>query len=144
MLFEFIFITVNVLKLRTLVACKKKPRQTGETQKKLSDQGLSCLLFRQAFCDFQPWKSTFYMRTEIKKFYLILEHLPYLLSGFMLLSSWAWVIFCAPDFFSWNFAFMVINVIQMLFLMYHIRPIKFVEDLEDMYNAMFQPMKVSR
>ena len=35
------------------------PAKTGQTQirlhlKKQSDQGLSCLLFRPAFCDFQP------------------------------------------------------------------------------------------
>ena len=41
---------VNVLKYQTLVACKKGPRQTVQTQirlllKKQSDQGLFCLLF---------------------------------------------------------------------------------------------------
>ena len=28
--------------------------------KKQYDQGLPCLLFRQAFCEFQPWKPTFH------------------------------------------------------------------------------------
>ena len=41
---------VKILKFRKLVACQKKPKQTGQTQirlllKKQSDQGIPCLLF---------------------------------------------------------------------------------------------------
>ena len=49
---------VNVLKFQTLDACQntgclpKRPRQVGQTQIRLSDKGLPCLLFCQAFCDF--------------------------------------------------------------------------------------------
>ena len=47
----------------------KRSSQTGQIQirlllKKQSDQGLPCLLFWQAFCEFQPWKPKFYLRTE--------------------------------------------------------------------------------
>ena len=61
---------VNFLQFQTLVACSAG--QTEQTQirqllKKLSDQGLPCLLFWQAFCEFQPWKPTFYLRTEREK-----------------------------------------------------------------------------
>ena len=63
--------TVNVLKFRTLVACQKGFKQTWQTRirllQKQSDQGLPCLLFWQAFCEFQPWKPTFYFRIEIEK-----------------------------------------------------------------------------
>ena len=50
--------TVNVKKFRTLDVCKKKTRQTAQTQirvvlKKQSDQGLLCLLFREAVCGVQ-------------------------------------------------------------------------------------------
>ena len=50
----------------------KRPRQTGQTQirlllKKQSDQCLPCLLFRQAFWEFQDTKLTFYLRTEGEK-----------------------------------------------------------------------------
>ena len=43
-------ITVNILKFRTLVACQRRSRQTGQPQIRLlplkkSDQGLPCLLF---------------------------------------------------------------------------------------------------
>ncbi|KAH3727308.1 blood vessel epicardial substance-like isoform X2 [Dreissena polymorpha] len=64
--------------------------------------------------------------------------------GFMLLSVWSWVILCAPDFFSWNFAFMLVNVVQTFMLMYHLKPIKFEEDMEELYTAVFEPMNVSR
>ncbi|XP_046572700.1 blood vessel epicardial substance-like [Haliotis rubra] len=64
--------------------------------------------------------------------------------GFLLLSIWSWVILCAPDFFSWNFAFMLINGVQTLFLMYRIRPVKFCEELEDVYSSTFEPLRVPR
>ncbi|XP_064617533.1 popeye domain-containing protein 3-like isoform X3 [Liolophura sinensis] len=64
--------------------------------------------------------------------------------GFLLMSVWAWMILCAPDVFSWNFAFMVINGIQMLFITYRIRRIKFCEELEEVYDSLFAPLRVSR
>ncbi|XP_050392343.1 popeye domain-containing protein 3 isoform X1 [Patella vulgata] len=64
--------------------------------------------------------------------------------GFLLLSIWSWVILCAPDFFSWNFAFMIMNAVQTLFHMYHIRPVRFCDELEDLYIANFEPLRVSR
>ncbi|KAK3096924.1 hypothetical protein FSP39_004807 [Pinctada imbricata] len=64
--------------------------------------------------------------------------------GFLLLSVWSWVILCAPDYFSWNFSFMIVNAVQALFLMYKIRPVKFCDDLEDVYINLFQPVQVSR
>ena len=66
------------------------------------------------------------------------------LAGFVLMSVWAWVILCAPDFFSWNFTFLLLNAIQMLLLLYRIRPIKFCAELEELYRDVFQPLKVSR
>ena len=58
----------------------KQPWQTAQTQirlllKKQSDQGLPCLLFRQAFCNFQPSQQIFYLQT-----FKILEHLPHILT----------------------------------------------------------------
>ncbi|XP_052811665.1 blood vessel epicardial substance-like [Mya arenaria] len=64
--------------------------------------------------------------------------------GFLLMSVWSWVILCAPDYFSWNFAFMMINVVQTFLLLYHLKPIRFEEDLERLYRAVFEPMNVSR
>ncbi|XP_061171297.1 popeye domain-containing protein 3-like [Saccostrea echinata] len=64
--------------------------------------------------------------------------------GFLLLSIWSWVILCAPDYFSWNFSFMVINAVQALVILYNIRPVKFCDDLEDVYVTVFQPLRVPR
>ena len=43
---------VNFLKFSALVACQKD-LETVKTQIGQSDQGLPCLLFQQAFCEFQ-------------------------------------------------------------------------------------------
>ncbi|XP_048768781.1 popeye domain-containing protein 3-like [Ostrea edulis] len=64
--------------------------------------------------------------------------------GFLLLSIWSWVILCAPDYFSWNFSFMVVNAVQTLVILYNIRPVKFCDDLEDVYVTLFQPFRVPR
>ncbi|XP_014767794.1 popeye domain-containing protein 3 isoform X1 [Octopus bimaculoides] len=66
------------------------------------------------------------------------------LLGFLLLSAWSWVILCAPDFFSWNFAFMIINGVQLLLITYRIRPVKFCDELEEVYISVFQPLRVPR
>ena len=67
-----------------------------------------------------------------------------LYAGFLLLSGWAWAVICAPDIFSWNFSFMLINTIQTLFILYRVRPVKFSPELEEVYSALFQPLKVPR
>ncbi|CAL1538521.1 unnamed protein product [Lymnaea stagnalis] len=64
--------------------------------------------------------------------------------GFLLMSVWSWVILCAPDFFSWNFAFLILNGVQTFSLMYSIRPVKFCAELEDVYVSLFLPFRVSR
>ncbi|CAG5126157.1 unnamed protein product, partial [Candidula unifasciata] len=64
--------------------------------------------------------------------------------GFLLMSIWSWVILCAPDFFSWNFAFLILNGIQTFSLLYRIRPVKFCAELEDVYVSLFMPLQVSR
>ena len=51
---------------------QKRSRQTVQTKirlllKKQSDQGLPCLLFLHAFCEFQPRKPTFLLRREREK-----------------------------------------------------------------------------
>ena len=44
-----------VMKFQTLVASETAQTQTWLLLKKQSDKGLPCLLFEQAFCEFQPW-----------------------------------------------------------------------------------------
>ncbi|ELT88986.1 hypothetical protein CAPTEDRAFT_168328 [Capitella teleta] len=67
-----------------------------------------------------------------------------LLIGFLLLSTWAWVVLCAPDMFSWNFTFALINCIQSVLILYQLRPIRFSPELEEVYESIFLPFKVSR
>ena len=58
----------------------KRPRQTPQTQirllqKKQSDQGLLCLLFWQAFCEFLgPTNQDFFFENRNLKVFRILEH----------------------------------------------------------------------
>lgn len=66
------------------------------------------------------------------------------LSGLMLFSAWAWNIICAPDVFTWNFAFMLMNVAQVFHILYQIRPVKFDPELEEVYHALFEPFKVKQ
>ena len=49
-----------------------------------------------------------------------------LIVGFLVLSTWAWNAICAPDVFAWYFAFTVINIGQLLYLLYKMRPIRYV------------------
>jgi len=60
------------------------------------------------------------------------------------MSVWSWVILCAPDFFTWNFAFMLINTVQTLMLIYHLKPVTFDRNMEQLFQQVFQPMNVSR
>ncbi|XP_035204582.1 popeye domain-containing protein 3-like isoform X2 [Stegodyphus dumicola] len=67
-----------------------------------------------------------------------------LILGFFLFSMWAWNVVCAPDVFSWNFFFVLLNMGQMLYVLYTMRKVKFPLELEDIYRSMFQPLQVSR
>jgi hypothetical protein len=59
-----------------------------------------------------------------------------LVVGFLILSTWAWNIVCAPDVFAWYFSFMLLNVGQLLYILYQMRPIQFDPDL---VNAALAP-----
>ncbi|XP_076373990.1 popeye domain-containing protein 3-like isoform X2 [Tachypleus tridentatus] len=67
-----------------------------------------------------------------------------LIFGFLMFSTWAWNIICAPDIFSWNFFFMLLNMGHMLYILYTMRQVKFPKELEEIYQSMFLPLKVSR
>ena len=73
-----LLIMVNVLK-KFNTSCLPRHIQTAQTLirlllKKQSDQGLPCLQFWLALCDFQPWKPTFFENRK-RKVFVILEHL---------------------------------------------------------------------
>lgn len=61
----------------------------------------------------------------------------------MLFSVWAWNVICAPDVFTWNFAFMLMNLAQVFHILYQLRPVKFDPELEEAYHTLFEPFKVS-
>lgn len=61
----------------------------------------------------------------------------------MLYSVWAWHVICSPDAFSWNFGFMFLNLAQVVYLVYEMRPVKFDPELEEVYHTLFEPFKVS-
>ncbi|XP_046426816.1 popeye domain-containing protein 3 isoform X2 [Neodiprion pinetum] len=67
-----------------------------------------------------------------------------LIVGFILFSGWAWHVICAPDIFSWNFSFLVLNIGQLVYIVYRMRPIRFDPELEEAYHTLFYPFKVSR
>jgi hypothetical protein len=67
-----------------------------------------------------------------------------LIAGYLLLSTWAWIVLCAPDMFSWNFTFALINFIQCALILYNLRPIRFSPELEEVYESIFLPFNVSR
>ncbi|XP_025160621.1 popeye domain-containing protein 3 isoform X2 [Harpegnathos saltator] len=67
-----------------------------------------------------------------------------LIVGFVLLSGWAWHVICAPDIFSWNFSFLLLNIGQLVYTFYQMRPVKFDPELEEAYHTLFYPFKVSR
>ncbi|KAI0212441.1 Popeye domain-containing protein 3 [Lamellibrachia satsuma] len=67
-----------------------------------------------------------------------------LVIAFVLLSTWTHTAICSPDIFSWNFAFIVINVVQSVSILYGIRRVHFPADLEQVYVDMFSPLGMSR
>lgn len=62
----------------------------------------------------------------------------------MLYSIWAWHVICSPDAFSWNFGFVFLNLAQVVYLVYEMRPVKFDPELEEVYHTLFEPFKVGK
>lgn len=63
--------------------------------------------------------------------------------GLLFFATWAWNIVCAPDVFTWNFAFMLLNLAQVFHILYQLRPVKFDAELEEAYHTLFEPFKVT-
>ncbi|CAH0727767.1 unnamed protein product, partial [Brenthis ino] len=92
---------------------------------------LSNMLFVAAYCAPSTKKGQLWMHTI-------------LIFSFMLYSVWAWHVICSPDAFSWNFGFVFLNLAQVVYLVYEMRPVKFDPELEEVYHTLFEPFKVSR
>ncbi|XP_059485000.1 popeye domain-containing protein 3-like isoform X3 [Neocloeon triangulifer] len=67
-----------------------------------------------------------------------------LLVGCALFALWGWTVLCSLDAFLWNANFVAINFIHVCVLLYYLRPVKFSKEIEEVYIALFYPLKVSR
>ncbi|XP_043280462.1 popeye domain-containing protein 3-like isoform X2 [Venturia canescens] len=67
-----------------------------------------------------------------------------LLVGCAFLALWGWTIACWLDAALWNALFVAINFLHVCMLLYRLRPIKFSREIEEVYAAVFQPLRVSR
>ncbi|XP_013388128.1 popeye domain-containing protein 3 [Lingula anatina] len=59
-------------------------------------------------------------------------------------SVWGWDVLCAFDTFLWNFFLAIINFVQAVLIIYHLRPLSFPPEIELMYEQLFKPLKVPR
>lgn len=67
-----------------------------------------------------------------------------LLVGCAFLALWGWTIACWLDAALWNALFVAINFVHVCTLLYKLRPIKFSREVEEVYIAVFQPLRVTR
>ncbi|XP_054263535.1 popeye domain-containing protein 3-like [Macrosteles quadrilineatus] len=67
-----------------------------------------------------------------------------LIIGYFMFCVWAWSIVCAPDVFVWNLCFTLLNLFQLIYVLYQMRPVKFDPELEEVYHTLFRPFKVTR
>ncbi|XP_015523882.1 blood vessel epicardial substance [Neodiprion pinetum] len=67
-----------------------------------------------------------------------------LLIGCAFFALWGWAIACWLDAALWNATFVAINFLHICMLLYRLRPVKFSREVEEVYVAVFQPLRVSR
>lgn len=53
------------------------------------------------------------------------------LVGCAFFALWGWAVLCSFDAFLWNVTFVAINFIQVCVLTYHLRPVKFTKEIEE-------------
>lgn len=56
----------------------------------------------------------------------------------------AWAALCAADRLFWNLAIAAVNALHALALLYRLRPVRFSSEVEEVYCAVFEPLRVSR
>ncbi|XP_042298543.1 blood vessel epicardial substance-like isoform X1 [Sceloporus undulatus] len=62
--------------------------------------------------------------------------------GCALFIIWATLFRCALDIMIWNTAFLILNILHFLYLLYKRRPIKIDKELSSLYKRMFEPLHV--
>ncbi|XP_070568037.1 blood vessel epicardial substance-B-like [Ptychodera flava] len=63
--------------------------------------------------------------------------------GFACYVLWAGLVHCFPDALGWSLVFVVINLCQSIYIIYNVMPVKFEDDMEEVYNALFKPFNIT-
>ncbi|CRK90681.1 CLUMA_CG004380, isoform C [Clunio marinus] len=67
-----------------------------------------------------------------------------LVFGCILFAMWSYLTECRPDVLLWSAIFILANLIHMVILICKLRPVKFDKEIEEVYVALFKPLRVSR
>lgn len=59
-----------------------------------------------------------------------------LMIGCVFFALWGWAVLCSFDAFLWNATFVAINFVQVCVLLYHLRPVKFTREVEEVSLAL--------
>ncbi|XP_050081666.1 uncharacterized protein LOC126568950 isoform X1 [Anopheles aquasalis] len=66
------------------------------------------------------------------------------LAGCVLMLLWGWLVACSIDVIGWFSLFLVVNTLYVIVLLCRLRPVKFDKEIESVYVALFEPLRVSR
>ena len=64
--------------------------------------------------------------------------------GHLAMAVLSWSFTCASDMMFWHCGFIIINIVQIISALYVARENKFEADVENVYNKLFLPYKISR
>ncbi|KAG8234597.1 hypothetical protein J437_LFUL017100 [Ladona fulva] len=64
-----------------------------------------------------------------------------LLVGCAFFALWGWAVLCSFDAFLWNAAFVAINLLHVCVLLFHLRPVKFTREVEEVSCDLFSLTK---
>ena len=67
-----------------------------------------------------------------------------MVTGHLVMTVVTWSISCTTDMVFWHLAYILINIIQVISVLYMARENKFEAELETIYETLFVPFKVSR
>ncbi|XP_065224588.1 blood vessel epicardial substance isoform X2 [Planococcus citri] len=67
-----------------------------------------------------------------------------LLIGCVFFGIWGYEILCTLDALLWNLLFIVANTVHIVVLLFKQWPVRFSNEVEDLYIEVFEPLKVSR
>ena len=58
-------------------------------------------------------------------------------SGGLIYCAWTWNMICGPDIFSWTFGLTFLSLVQVLYDLYRIRPVRLEPEVETVYSQLF-------